>query len=491
MKRTPVSLILLALLVPAASSGQTNSGATGLISVYEQAVNYDSELSAARSRKRAREAGINEARAALLPRLSLFGRWNFTSRIDVDETLEDKQYGAELNQPLFDATAWFNFQASQELDEQQKAELSLAQQQLMLDVAVQYFEVLRARDELDTARAQEQALRRQWEQARERYNVGLVATTEVEEARAGYDASQSERISAQSQLDIERESLFRITGQYYDNLERLATNFPIVKPEPNDPDAWKEQALRQNWSIQAARHAVDAAREELSASRSGHLPTLDLTAAFQRSESDIPTGDFAPQGGATFTSEQTERRIGLSLEIPLYEGGGTAAEVRRERSELETTKSELDTTRRDVRLDTRSLFRQIRTSMETVRAQRQTIVSRRSALDATRAGYDVGTRNIVEVLDAEQNYFVALRDFANARYDYVLNTLRLKQASGTLSPADLRDLDRWLSASAPGIERLAREVTRKAEKQEPTERKQDKPERRPVPSDAVIPLRDR
>jgi Outer membrane protein len=151
--------------------------------------------------------------------------------------------------------------------------------------------------------------------------------------------------------------------------------------------------------------------------------------------------------------------------VPLYEGGGTSAGVRRVRAETDEAQRNLDTTRRNVRLDTRSLFRQISTNMQTLRAQRQTIISRRSALDATRAGYDVGTRNIVEVLDAEQNYYVALRDFANARYDYVLNTLRLKQAAGTLSPQDLAELDRWLSASAPGIERLAREVTREAEAQ--------------------------
>lgn len=485
MKRNRLSLILIALAFPATSPGQTdNDGATGLISVYEEAVNYDSGLSAARSRLRAQEAGINEARSAILPQVSLFGRWNFSNRVDIDDTLEDKQYGIELTQPLFNATSWFNFQASQELTQQQEARLSLAQQQLMLDVAVQYFEVLRAKDELDTARAQEAALRRQWQQAKERYEVGLVATTEVEEARASYDSSKSQRISAKSQLDIERESLARLTGHYYDSLERLATEFPIVPPEPNNPESWKKLAMRQNWSIQAAEQGVDAARKELSASRSGHLPTLSVTAGIQRSESDIPLSDFSPQGGGVFTSEQTDRRVTLNFEMPLYEGGGTSAEVRRVRAELATARHELDTARRDVRLNTRSVFRRIRTSMETVRAQRQTIVSRRSALEATRAGYEVGTRNIVEVLDAEQNYYVALRDFANARYDYVLNTLRLKQAAGTLSPQNLAELDRWLSASAPGIERLAREVTQEAKENN------DDGEQGATPSDAVVPLRD-
>jgi len=306
-------------------------------------------------------------------------------------------------------------------------------------VAEQYFNVLRAQDELDTARAQEAALRRQWEQAQERYEVGLVATTEVEEARAGYDASQSQRIAAESQLDIERESLARLTGQFYKDLERLRTDFPVTAPSPDNPEAWAEKALEQNWGIRAQSLAVEASQEQLKAARSEHLPTLDLFAGVSRQHQDYDTGTSGPSSQqAAFIDQdypRTDARIGLSLNVPLYEGGGTSAGVRRVRAETDEAQRNLDTTRRNVRLDTRSLFRQISTNMQTLRAQRQTIISRRSALDATRAGYDVGTRNIVEVLDAEQNYYVALRDFANARYDYVLNTLRLKAGGGHTQPA--------------------------------------------------------
>jgi outer membrane protein len=138
-------------------------------------------------------------------------------------------------------------------------------------------------------------------------------------------------------------------------------------------------------------------------------------------------------------------------------GGGTQAGVRQQRSLVNVAEQSLRTVRRDVRVNTRSLFRTVNTNIESASALKQTIISRRSALDATRAGYEVGTRNIVEVLDAERNYYVALRDFANARYDYVINTLSLKQAAGTLSPQDLIELNRWLSASALGIEALAQE----------------------------------
>jgi outer membrane protein len=178
------------------------------------------------------------------------------------------------------------------------------------------------------------------------------------------------------------------------------------------------------------------------------LPTLDLVASYGESELD---GARNPQ------QEGTQGVIGLELNVPLYMGGGTQAGVRQQRSLVTAAEQDLNTVRRDVQVNTRSLFLTVNNNVETASALEQTIISRRSALDATRAGYDVGTRNIVEVLDAERAYYVALRDYANARYDYVINTLQLKQAAGTLSPQDLVDLNNWLSEGARGIEAMAEE----------------------------------
>ena len=485
MKPFRLRPLLFALMLPA-----TASYGESLVTIYEQALAYDSGLAAARAAREAREAGVDEARANLLPQLDAFGESQYSDSTAQDSSYINHQYGLRLSQPLFRANAWFGYQASQQLDKAAEAELALSQQELILEVAEHYFDVLRAQDELDTARAQEAALRRQWEQARERYEVGLIATTAVEEARAGYDASQSQRIAAESQLDIARQSLARLTGQYYEKLEKLRTDFPVGAPEPNDPESWTETALMQNWAIQASRLGLDAQQEELRASRSEHYPTLDLQASVTRQHLDEEqfrqpqTGGTGPQQTGSLDTRRTDTSVGLSLNVPLYSGGGTSAGVRRVTAETEQAERDLETTRRNVRLETRSLFRQVLTNQQTLSAQRQTIISRRSALDATRAGYDVGTRNIVEVLDAEQNYFVALRDFANARYDYVLNSLRLKQAAGTLSPQDLIDLDRWLSASAPGIEELARQVA------EQEDRNADEPDPdRPIPSDSVVPVR--
>lgn len=429
-----------------------------LVETYEKALSYDSGIAAARASYEAQQAASDVSQSALLPQVNAFGEGNY---IDVDGPSQDTgyqelSYGVQLTQPLFRADAWFRYDASQFETEAARAEYNLAQQQLILDVATAYFNVLRARDTVTTALATEAAIQRQYEQAQERFDVGLIAITEVYEARASYDDAKSQRIAAENQLNIAREQLARLTGEYAENLENLRQNFPLGRPEPMDPSAWEATALEQNWSIQSALYELNASEAGLKEAKAGHYPTLDLNASYGKTDIDGIDG-----AGAPLTSQRdgttTQGTIGLTLNVPLYSGGGTQASVRQQRSLVTVAEQALKTVRRDVRVDTRSLYLTVNNNIETASALEQTIISRRSALDATRAGYQVGTRNIVEVLDAERAYYVALRDYANARYDYVINSLRLKQAAGTLSPQDLLELNNWLSAGAPGIEALANE----------------------------------
>ena len=428
-----------------------------LVETYEKALSYDSGIATARATFEAQKAASDVSRSNLLPQIGALGE---ASHTDVDGPNQDAAYktyayGVELTQPLFRADTWFNYDASKFQTEAAQAEYNLAQQQLILDVATAYFNVLRAADTLTTARATEAAIQRQYEQAQERFDVGLIAITEVYEARASYDDSKSQRIAAESDLDIAREQLARLTGEYTEDLNNLRRNFPLGRPEPMDPSAWENTALGQNWQIQSALYDLNTSEANLKSAKAGHLPTLDLNASYGKTEIDGLEQPTLTQGQRDGTT--TEGRIALTLNVPLYMGGGTQAGVRQQRSRVTVAEQSLETVRRDVRVNTRSLFRTVNTNIESASALEQTIISRRSALDATRAGYEVGTRNIVEVLDAERNYYVALRDFANARYDYVINTLNLKQAAGTLSPQDLVDLNNWLSASAPGIEAMANE----------------------------------
>ncbi|PPK51776.1 TolC family outer membrane protein [Marinobacter persicus] len=423
-----------------------------LMETYEQALSYDSGIASAKAQLEAQRAATDVTKSTLLPLLSAFAEGNhtdFESRNGIgDDSYRSLSYGVQLTQPVFRAENWFRFDASQFQTDAAEAQYNLAQQQLMLDVSTAYFNVLRAQDTVATAQATEAAIQRQYEQAQERFDVGLIAITEVYEARASYDDAKSQRIAAENQLNVAKEQLARLTGDYPEDLDNLRQNFPLARPEPMNPNAWEATALKQNWSIQAALYELNASEANLKVAKSGHLPTLDLEASY--GETDYSGRSFASQGG-----EGTQAVIGLSLNVPLYSGGGTQAGVRQQRSLVIAAEQDLKTVKRDVQVNTRSLFLTVNNNIETANALKQTIVSRRSALDATLAGYDVGTRNIVEVLDAQRAYYVALRDYANARYDYVVNTLQLKQAAGTLSPEDLLELNNWLSEGARGIEVLA------------------------------------
>ncbi|OEY66600.1 TolC family outer membrane protein [Marinobacter sp. X15-166B] len=446
MKRTLLSgLIGLLVAQPALS--------LDLIETYEKALSYDSGIAAARASFEAQEANVDVSKSTLLPQISAFGETSYTDSDgpQTDNAFTAIAYGVRLTQPVFRSERWYQYDASKFQSQAARASYNLAQQQLILDVATAYFNVLRASDNLTATRAAEAAIQRQFEQAQERFEVGLIAITEVHEARAGYDSTKSLRIAAESDLDIAREQLARLTGEFHDDLENLRQNFPLSRPEPMNPTLWEATALEQNWTIQSALYDLSASKSTLNVAKSGHYPTLDLNAAYGDTRLN---GTNLPQRDGTTTDGQ----ISLTLNVPLYLGGGTQSRVRQQRSLVEVAEQTLETVRRDVRVNTRSLFRTVNTNIESASALEQTIVSRRSALDATRAGYEVGTRNIVEVLDAEQAYYFALRDFANARYDYIINTLRLKLAAGTLSPQDLLDLNNWLSATAPGIEALANDT---------------------------------
>lgn len=432
--------------------------AMDLVETYEKALSYDSGIASARAQLEAQQAGIDISQSSLLPQIGLFGE-AADNDIDSDSgdiSYREYSYGIQLTQPLFRADAWFSYDASKFQSKSAQAQYNLAQQQLILDVATAYFNVLRAQDTVTTARATEAAIQRQYEQAQERFDVGLIAITEVYEARASYDDVKSQRIAAESQLDIAREQLARLTGEYTEDLDNLTEAFPLMRPDPMDPSAWEQTAIGQNWQIQSAIYELNSTEANLKTAKSGHLPTLDLSASWGKSDiSDFDDPVPAQQSGLAY--DGTQRQIALTLNVPLYMGGGTQAGVRQQRSLVEVASQSLETVRRDVRVNTRSLFRTVNTNIESASALDQTIISRRSALDATRAGYEVGTRNIVEVLEAERAYYVALRDYANARYDYIINTFNLKLAAGTLSPQDLVGLNEWLSATAPGIEALANE----------------------------------
>lgn len=457
--------LTLALAVTAASSGlawaetaPSLSSRTDLISVYRQAVENNADLAAARAQYQATQEIVPQARSGLLPNLSAGAETSHT-RTDVDTSAGSSSlsrsgtfYQATLSQPIFRADRWFQLQAAEAISEQAALEYSIAEQDLIRLTAQAYFAVLRAQDNLAAAKAEEAAFQRQLDQADERFEVGLSDRTDVLEAQAGFDTARANRMIAQRQVDDAFQALFTLTNHEYLALEGIEHSLPVLPPVPNDASAWVDTAARQNLNLQAVDQAVIAAEETLRQRRAGHAPTVDAVASYSKGDNDslgftnTGTMDIPGFNLPRYNGDVEQASIGLQLNIPLYSGGLTTSLGREAFYQLTQTEQQRESLRRQVVESTRNLHRAVNTDVEQVQARRQSIVSNQSALEATDIGYQVGTRNIVDVLDAQRRLFAAVRDYNNARYDYILDNLRLKQTAGTLSPGDLEDLQRYLKA---------------------------------------------
>src|SRR3990167_465677 len=447
----------LALAVAAASSGfawaeqAPASSKTDLVTVYQEAAANNADLAAARADYAARSEVVPQARAGLLPNLSAGANLSDT-RTDVDTSLGSQSisrsgtvYQANLSQPLFRADRWFQLQAAEATDEQAALELSATEQDLILQSAETYFAVLRAQDNLASTKAEEAAFKRQLDQANERFDVGLSDKTDVLEAQAGFDTARANRIIALRQVEDAFQALTTLTNRDFSALEGIEHSLPILAPTPNDAKAWVDTAAAQNLNLKASNYAVEAAEETLRQRKAGHAPTLDAVASFQKGDND--SLGFSNSGTPPRFSDDVEQRsIGLQLNIPLYSGGLTSSQVREAYQRVNQSEQLRESLRRQVVQDTRNLHRAINTDVETVQARKQSIISSQSALEATEIGYQVGTRNIVDVLDAQRQLYSSVRIYNNARYDYIINNLRLKQAAGTLSPADLEALEQYLKS---------------------------------------------
>lgn len=409
-----------------------------LLGLYKKAENYDAEIFAAKSAYLAEKEGENIAFGQLLPSINASAIKSYTDAdndTQPDDSYKTRTYSVALSQPLINFNTWYNLSASEQSAFLAETTYLAAQQNLILDVSNAYFGVLRAQENLKSAKSQEAAVKRQYEQSKEQFDVGLIAITDVHEAKASYDASQTLRIQNEGNLTLARESLARITGEYATELETLKADFPIVMDKNTSAEQWVESAYQNNLDIKIAEFALSSRKESYKASRSGHYPTLNLEAGYTNTDfTNYKTTDNDP--------ESTE--IALTLNVPIYSGGTTQANVRQNRHLVEQARQQLISAQRQAQIEARTEYINLRTNIQTVESLKQNIVSRQSALEATREGYNVGTRNIVEVLDAERNYFTALRDFANARFDFVESNLRIKRSAGTLNVADIESLNEWL-----------------------------------------------
>jgi outer membrane protein len=438
-RRLAAALALAAAALPCAAR-------TDLIGVLELAEQMDPLYREAQASALAVAEQVPQARAALwLPSLSLSAG---AARVKQDITTDSGfgtggeisysayDYRINLSQPVYHRDRFIELEQADKRVQQAQLEVLAARQELMLRVAERYFNQLAADDNLEFALAEEESLRSQLEQARERFEVGLIPITDVQEAQAGYDRAHADQISARNAVDNAQEALRELTESYHEDLLPLGPGMPLAVPEPMDIEAWTTTALQNNLSLQAARLAAAIAHEEIRRQYAQHFPTLDI----------VSGQGFNRQGGRFGGTELAQGDIGIQLNVPIYEGGRTVSRTRAAEHEHTAAVERLEQTRRAVHRETREAYLGIVARISAVRALEQAVLSSETALEATRAGFEVGTRTAVDVVAAERLLFQARRDYARARYDYIIDTLRLKRAAGSLVPDDLVIANSWLAA---------------------------------------------
>jgi len=305
-------------------------------------------------------------------------------------------------------------------------------------VSTSYFTVLTFLDGVTFAEAEEKAFKRQYEQAEQRFEVGLTAVTDVHEARASYDNARARAIVARNNLADAKEALRELTGQYFEEYDALQESLPLVEPDPINAQEWVDMSLQGNPQVLAARASVDVADANMRLARSGHFPTLDLVAGYtQFTNEKYVYRDFINGIELNTDLQVDDATFGLVLDIPLYLGGRVSAQTRQARYLLDATGSDMDAANRAVVRQAQDAYRAVLAGIQEVQAFEQASISAESALEATQAGFEVGTRTIVDVLIAEQRKYQAQRDNSIARHAYILRHLQLKGVAGMLSAEDL------------------------------------------------------
>ena len=413
--------------------------ATDLVSVYRQALESDPTFRAAEAAHLAALEVKPQSRALVLPDLSISGVIS-RDRFDPRNTgpisyATNETSSLGLRQPLFRRDRFIQLEQADSRVAQADAEYVAAQQDLILRVATAYFLLLGTQDNLAFVRADKEALTRTLDQAQQRFEVGLAAITDSLQAQAAYDIAVSDEIDAEQLLADAREALREITGSYPDKPEILQDEIPLVAPTPVDENAWVEASGEQNPLVLAARAAASTAREEIRVQQSGHYPSVDITADYTYLDNRF--------GGLT-QLERNDSSIGLEMNLPLYQGGLITSQTRESRYRYNQALEEQAGQQRAVERQTRDNYRGVISGISRVNALQRAIQSNEKALEAAEAGFEVGTRDIIDVLAAQRDLLRARRDHARSRYDYLLDTLRLKQAAGILEEADLVQINDWL-----------------------------------------------
>jgi outer membrane protein len=449
-KRTPLALAVAGILAASVVSGPAY--AVDLVGVHDLALQNDPRLRAAGYRRDAVEENKTQAWSNLLPNLSAdAGMTRGSSETDIggttvdDSDTDNESWGITLRQSLYRQANYESLDIARAQITEADALYQVAFLDFLLRVAENYFQVLTFMDGVTFAEAEEKAFQRQFEQAEQRFEVGLTAVTDVHEARSTYDNARARAIVARNNLEDAKEGLKELTGQYFEQYDKLQENLPLVEPDPPNPQNWIEMAMTSNPQVLARQAGYDVADANVRLQRSGHYPTLDLLAGytdFTNNEYIIRNDFQQPIGTTSLGNKDTQVR--LALTVPIYQGGYVSSRTRQAGMLMDAAGEDLDDQQRITERQTINSYRAVLAGIQEVEAFGQAVISAESALQATQAGFEVGTRTIVDVLIAEQRYYQAQRDNSIARHAYIVNHLRLKAAAGLLTSEDLAVVNQLL-----------------------------------------------
>ena len=430
------------LALPLAASAQ------GLAQVYQDAKAYDAQYAAARFTLQAGLEKLPQGRALILPSLNLSANATNTridsephnASVSSDFLRDTRSHGYTLSfaQPLYRKQNFIQYDQAGYLVKQSEAVFAQAGQDLVVRVALAYFDVLAADDTLALVRAQKAAISEQLAQAKRNFEVGTSTITDTHEAQARFDLAAAQEIASQNDLDAKKRALQQLTGKEYATLKPLRADIKLSPPEPSRMDDWVGLAEKQSYPVQIQELAAEIAQLEVRRNAAGHHPTLDLVASYGWISQ---TGSQLTTAGANLTTGT----FGLQLGLPLYAGGAISSREREAAAIFEKSRQDLENARRSAALATRQSYLAVINGVAQVGALEQGLVSSQSALDSNKLGYEVGVRINIDVLNAQQQLFSTRRDLAVARYNTITNHLRLKSAAGSLREEDLELVNRALA----------------------------------------------
>lgn len=429
--------------------GSSSVYALDLVQALKLAQQNDMVLRAAQAEYLAVAEIESQSTSALLPSvsLSLFSQKNTTETSNATGVFTDGAadfssdgYTLTLKQTLYNQQLFDAMDETEAFSAQALASFEAAKQTLIIRLAQAYFGVLAAQDNVAFAEAEKKANARLLNQNQERFKVGLIAITDVKEAQATYDSAVAQSIIASNDLSNQHEALWFIINQRPESLSSLKDSIPLSFPELEDIKTWQDKALANNLNLRASSYALEAAKNNYDSQRSGHYPTLNFSAQHSSTSSDGSTSGFGAR-------DLDDTSIGLSLDIPIYSGGYTSSKIRQSAAELDQAKMLFEKIQRQTIQEMRVAYLGVPAAIAQVKAFKQVLISTESATEATQLGFEVGTRTSVDVLLAQGNLFKSQRDYAQARYDYILKLLEIKYAAGLLSADDIQHISQWLSVS--------------------------------------------